>query len=955
MTRRRALPRGADETATWRGLVIPARGSNNLHEMSAAFFGRACELDAIDRFLERARDGAAGLLVVGEPGIGKTILWERGLAHAAEAGALVLSCRAAEAEATLSFAGLADVLGDRVDEALDGLAGPRRRALEVALLLDQPAPGDPDLRALGAGFLDVLRRFAASRQVLLAVDDLQWLDAPSAAVLAFAFRRLREEPVGLFATVRTGAEATLPLSLSSFERLSLGPLSLGALHHVLRERLGLELARSGLSRLHRTTGGNPFFALEVGRELVRRQLTPAPGEPLPVPDTLHELLERRLARIAPQTREVLLSVAALARPTAEALTAAHGPEATGSLEEAARAGVIELSDARVRFSHPLLAEVCYRDAPAWTRRAAHRVLAGVVTDVEEQARQLALAAEAPDPEVAAALDRAAELSAARGAPTPAAELWEQAAKLTPPNDRAAGRRRRFSAARAHRLAGDNARAAAMFEDLLPDALPGAERADVLFALASTRRGSLPVLAALCEEALREVADDDGRAAQISIFLSWIVVSRGDVRRALAVAREGLSHAERTGDPALIARAIGRVAMAETWTAEITPGLLERGVELEEGLGHFLEAHESPAVALERRLICQGELERARSVLERLEAASVERGDESTRGLLLVHLTLVEWYAGRWPAALDHARAALELAEQIGDDQLRGLVLNVRALVELYLGRVEEARRAVEQSQAAADAASDVLLELWNRGVLGSAALALGDPAGAAEQLRELPARFTELGWTDPADHFWPDAIEALVTVAELEPARTYLDQLEDLGRRLDSRWVRANACRCRGLLAAAEGELEAAFASFEQALTEHERLSAPFERARTLLAVGSVRRRARQKRAARETLEQALSLFEELGATLWAEQAREELARIGGRRVQHELTAAEQRVAALAAEGRSNKEIAAALFVTPHTVESHLSRVYQKLGIRSRAGLVPLVRAATPEDGAGKV
>jgi DNA-binding CsgD family transcriptional regulator len=918
--------------------------------MAAALFGRADELDAIDSFLARSRNATAGLLVAGEPGIGKTMLWEQGLVRAADAGALVLSCQAAEAEATLSFAALGDLLGERVHDELEGLAAPRRRALEAALLLKEPGPGDPDVRALGAGVLDILRRLASSRHVVLAVDDLHWLDAPTAAVVAFAFRRLRDEGIGLLATARQGVDVKLPLAESSFERLSLGPLSPAALYHVLRERLGLELPRSGLARLHRTTSGNPFFALEVGRQLVQRQVAPAPGEPLPVPETLHELLARRLESLEPDTRRVLLSAAALPRPTVDVLVAAHGPMGVGALEEAVRASVLKVDESRVRFAHPLLAEVCYREAPSSERRIAHRALAEAVTDLEERARQLALAAEAPDTEVATALDRAADLSAARGAPTAAAELWEQAAELTPDDDEQAGRRRRFAAARAHRLAGDHVRAAGMLEELLPDARQGMERADILFALASTRRASLPTLAELCEKALAEVPDDDGRAAQISIFLSWVMLSRGNVRQALAVARKGLSHAERSGDPELMARAIGRVAMAETWTAEITPGLLEHGVELEERLGRFLESHESPTVALERRLICQGELERARSVLERIEAAAVERGDESTRGLLLVHLTLVDWYGGRWQAALGHADTAVELAEQMGDAQLRGLVLNIRALVELYLGRPDEARASVEKSLAAADATSDLLLRLWNHGVLGAAALALGDYTEAAEQLRGLPARFTELGWTDPADHFWPDTIEALVAVGELERARLYLRDLEELGRLLESRWALASGYRCRGLVAAADGDFEEAFIALERALAEHEWLTAPFERARTLLTLGSVRRRARQKRAAREALEQAALLFEELGASLWAARAREELGRVGGRQARGGLTTAEQRVAALAAEGRSNKEIAAALFVTPHTVETHLSSVYRKLGIRSRAGLSLAAQRTAAED-----
>ena len=906
--------------------------------MSAAVLGRERELGRVEDFLARSRRGPASLVIAGEPGIGKTILWEHAVERATGEGAEVLRCRAVEAEAALAFAGLTDLLADSTDAIRRSLSGPRRRALEVALLLEEPGPAAPDARALGMGLLDVLRGHAA-RPVLVAADDLQWLDASSASVLGFALRRLHDEPVGFLATVRSGAEGSVPLEHDAVDWLPLEPLSLAALHHLLRERLGLELTRSERSRLQTATGGNPYFALEVGRELARLEEKPAPGDPLPVPATLHELLGQRLARLDAAARRVLLSAAVLARPTVEILTAAHGRSAVRAIEQAASASLVELDESRVRFTHPLLATVCYRDAPAARRRAAHRALAAVVPDVEERARHLALAAKDPDDELATTLDGAAEFASARGGTAAAAELWGLAADLTPAEDTVGRRRRRFRAAEAHRLAGDRARAAAMLEELLPETAPGAERADVLFMLATTRRASLPAMAALCQEALAELEHDGSRAARISIFLSWIRVSEGDVRAALGVARDALVHAERSGDDTLVARAIGRVAMAETWTAQVTPGLLERGVEIERALGRFLEFHESPAVAFERRLICRGELERARSILEQVEASAGEHGDEGTRGHALVHFVLLEWYAGNWGAALRHADVALELAEQIADDGLLALVLNVRALVELYLGRVDDARAALSRSTAIADAASDTLSPLWNRAVLGATDLARGDMAGAAKQLADLPARLTELGWMDPADHIWPDTIEALVALGDLERARPYLLQFEELGRRLESRWVSANASRCRGLLAAAEGDLPAAFEGLERALAEHELLVAPFERARTLLALGSVQRRAKQKRASRETLQQALALFDQLGARLWADRTRDELARIGGRVAQQRLTASEWRVAELAAEGRSNKEIAAALFVTAHTVETHLSSVYRKLGIRSRAGL----------------
>ena len=891
---------------------------------AAAVIGRDEELGSIEAFLDELRPGA--LLLAGEPGIGKTILWEAGVEAARGRSRRVLTHRAVEPEATLAFTGILDLIGGTLEEALPSLSPPRRHALEVALLLEEPGAEAPDPRAIALAFLDLLRTLAASAPILLAVDDLQWLDAASAQVLQFGLRRLRDEPVAVLATVRADAAFALP----GAARLSLGPLSLGALHHLLKARLELELARPELVRLREMTAGNPFFALEVGRELRRAQTTLAPGEPLPVPASLKLLIGGRLGRLSDETREVLLGVSALARPTIDVLEGAYGRAACDALEEAARAGVVELEGSGVRFVHPLLASVCYEDAPVWRRRDAHRRLADLVTDIEERARHLALAAEGPDPTVAAALEAAADHAAARGATAAAAELAELA-----PRDA----RYRLRAAHLHRLAGNRERAAAILAGLLGEASPGEERADVLFALASLRRGDLHEITHLCEEALREAGSDDARGAEISAFLSWMKLLAGDVRGALGDARAALAKAENAREDVLLARAIARVAMAETWGCAITPGLVERGVEIEKTLDRTLEFHESPTIALARRLICLSELTRAHSLLEEAEARAAALGDEGTRAHVLFHRALLEWFAGRWNDALAHAAAGLELAEQLGDVQLRGMFLNIRATIDASLGD-ERARSEAEEAIAISRTVSDAVFPVWDLAALGHLELSLGNLRAAAEHLRPLPAHLVSLGWDDPTDQMWPDAIETLIGLGEVDEARSVLKLFEERAQRLGGPWPLAAAARCRGLLAAAEGDIAGALESFSCSLAEHKRMESPFERARTLLGLGSVRRRAKQKRAAREALEKATAMFEQLGARLWAERARDELARVSGRRPStSELTETEERVARLAAQGLSNKEIASALFVTVHTVEAHLVHVYRKLGIRSRGEL----------------
>jgi DNA-binding CsgD family transcriptional regulator len=918
--------------------------------------GREEELDAIAAFLARVEESPSALVLSGEAGIGKTILWEAGVEDARERLDRVLTCHGVEAEASLSFAGLSDLLGNVLEEAGSSLAPPRRRALEVALLLAEPGETAPDPHAIGLAVLDVLRALAERGPVLVALDDAQWLDPASAGVLQIAFRRLREEPIGLLATLRTAPGLGEPFELArSFpegrlERISLGPLSLGATHNLLRERLGLELTRPELARVQEATAGNPFFALELGRELLRTDTRPAPGQPLPMPESLQELLGGRLARLPAETVDVLVQVSALARPTVQLVSATYGDEerVLEALEAAVREGVVALDEARIRFAHPLLASICYEQAPVWKRRAVHRALASAVVGVEERARHLALAAEGPDEIVASYLDAASEQASARGAPGAAGELSELAAELTP-DDPALARQRRLRAANFHRLAGNSEQAAALLEQLLTDVSPGPERADVLLALARTMKGATATIIELLSEALAEAEGDDARLAGILAFRGLFHLLSADARAALVDARAALEKAELVGDPTLLATVIARVGQAEMWAGEITPGLLERGAEIEQRLGLVLDYLESPRVSLARLLIRLAEIERARAIFEDVRATAAARGDEGTLAQALWHLTTLAWLAGSWERAFEHAAAAHELQSTLN----RAWVGRVKALLEADMGLVEQARASAEEGLAHAHADSSEIFVIVIEGVLGRIELALGNLEAAGGYLRELPARLLVGGLSDPTQPVWADAIETLVALGELERAREYVEQLELNAKRLGSPLAMEAVYRCRGLLNAAEGDAASGLAEFERAIAEQPSPGWPFERARTLLCLGTVRRQAQQKKAAREALEQALAIFEELGARLWAEKARAELRRISGRRTSSdELTEGEQRVAELAAQGRTNREIAAELFMGRSTVEAHLSRVYRKLGLRSRTELAG--RITTPRDEAAK-
>jgi DNA-binding CsgD family transcriptional regulator len=920
-------------------------------ESAGGVVGREEELELLRGFLADTAAVPLALLLEGESGIGKTTLWAAAVEGARERSYRVLACRAAGAEVQLSFAALGDLLAEVLEETLPELPTPQRRALEVALLLEEARGPPPDQRAVALAFLGVLRLLTRSGPVLVAVDDAQWLDTPTAAVLEFALRRLGSEPIVLLTTFRQedGRVGLLELEQifpeGRLRRLAVGPLSLGALQRLLRLRLGAAVARPTLVRLHEASGGNPFYALELARALERQGTEPELGRPLPIPENLQELVQERLAALPEPTRDALLAVAALASPTValvRATTVSRGQPVAG-LEAAVAAGMIELEGERIRFSHPLLGSTLYSRAEPARRRRLHRRLSRVVSDPEERARHLALAAPGADEGVARALDAAAAHASARGAPPGAAELAELAVEFTPEERDGDRRRRLLEASDYHYAAGALIRAHSILEALLRELPRGGARADVLLRLARATEEQEKA-AELCEQALCEARGDDRLLSQVHAALGACWPVRGGSRHALAHARSSLEHAERAGDRPLTVAALSRLALLEIWGGRITPGLLERALALEhpddEPLGY-----ESPRVRLALRLFYQGRLDEARALFEHALAESATRGDELTGTELRLRLADVEWRSGAWERAAQHAAAAHEAAEQIGLEHIGPASLYRKAIVDAHRGRIDEARAATEQAVALSKAVQHTSVTAMILGVLGFLELSLGDAAAADRQLRPVLAWLAEGDMALAPFPASPYALEALIGVGELERARELLAQFEREGLKLESPWMLAVGGRLRGLLAAAAGDLPNALISLERALAEQEGRSWPFERGRTLLTLGETQRRAKQKRAARESLQAALAHFEELGAPLWAEKARADLRRLGGRpRGLGELTPTEERVAALVAEGRTNREVAAALYVTERTVEGHLTRIYAKLGVRSRAELAGRLR-----------
>jgi DNA-binding CsgD family transcriptional regulator len=907
--------------------------------------GREEDLASVHAFVDRADAGVAALVLEGEAGIGKSTLWLAGVDHARSLGVRVLASRPAEAECGLAHVGLGDLFDTVLDEVLPALSPPRRRALEVALLRQDASPVSADDRALGVAVQDALQLLGERGPIVVAVDDVQWFDVSSSSALAFALRRVGESRV-LLLLARRLVDGSKPSTIEQaldderILRLRVGPLSVGALHRLLHDRLGRSFARQTLLRVHERSGGNPFFALELARTL---DADVDPLEPLPVPETLDELVRTRLGGLPPATRAALALASALGTPS-ESLLEQAGVVAD-ALEPALIAHVIERDNGTIRFTHPLLSSVVYHDLGA-NRRDVHRRIVEIVDDPLQRARHLALSSEPPNPAIAAVLDEASAVAAERGASAVAAELAEHALRLTSWEAVHEHNRRALAAAQAHRAAGEWTRASTIVSDLLQERGLGRLRAEALILLADLE--PLDQAVALLEEALGEAESQPALQARIRCRLAWAVRHTQGFVKGLEHARTALDLAEEVDDDALRIHALAMLTFLGSAVGDAdAPAHAARAHELATALGDA-ELLKMATNALVEILDSHRNVSAARALLE-CEYHEWHARDETWTANVLGELAWVELWGGRWQAAADHAARALEISVQYGRD-VPWVHLPV-SVVAAHRGELDVARLHSERSLRLAEQQFGMHTPV-HLGILGFVALQSTDPHTAVEWFEEADETTVRYGWRDPSRRWWvAEHVEALLELGRVDDAVRILDAWEADARRLERRWMLAHATRCRGLVAAAQGAVDDAASLLERATEEHERVGDRFGRARALLALGIVRRRERKKRAARDAIEASLTEFEDLGAATWIEKARGELGRIGGRTRTEGLTPAEQRVAALVAEGRTNREVAAALFLGEHTVETHLSHVYAKLGVRSRTELARRFRADEQSSG----
>lgn len=925
--------------------------------------GRGDELARIHATLEAAQRGVRILLIEGDAGIGKSTLWKAGVAAAQARGYRILQTRAVDVETMLPFTTLGDLLYPVLDDESLRLPVPQRRALDVALL--RAASEEPvEQRAVSLATLGTLRLLGAEQSVLVAIDDLQWVDPSSARVLGFCFRRLLESHIAFLASIRAGTQIPEAMGLAAAvseanaERLDIGPLAPDSIRRVIREHLGLKIPHPTILRIHGRSAGNPLHALEIARGLAERGVH-AESRELPLPRDLRGLLIKRIKALSASARGAVAITSAINHPTVELVRAAGGEGAVQGLRIAESAGVVEIDAGLIRFTHPLLASAAYGSTSEPERRALHARLAEVVDDPDEGVRHRALAATGPDEATAAALDAAARRAYLRGAGDAASELVALARSLTPGDDAESRWRRGRTAALYSFAFGDVRAARTMFQELVDTSSPGPMRARAIRGLALAIYAGERV-GMLLDQALEEAGDDDRLVAMIRSDLAWVAIFAGDLALADRHARIALDVAEQPrrserersmgGEDAWAAAEAVRGALTVSATVNALAGrparqLMARAVVLDprDRFRSIFYASAAPYSAL--LSMWAGEIDTARAELLGADTITRERGWETVRWEQIAYLSELESRAGNWDLARSYALEADEIISEAGIDEARSYVLFPKALVEALQGDTDAARTDATEGIELAEQIGEPYAAIQNRMVLGFTELSCGDHGAALAALDVLPDQLERMGVREPgAFPFVPDAVEALVALGQVGRAERLIDTLEEQGRALDRPLALATAARCRGLVAAAQGDRNRALEAFATAVDQHARVRQPFDLARTLLSLGEVQRRFKRRGDARASLRRAISTFDELGALLWSARAAAEVARVSGRRpMVGQLTAAERRVARLAAAGRTNREIADALFVSTRTVGGHLSHVYAKLGIRSRTELAALV------------
>jgi DNA-binding CsgD family transcriptional regulator len=917
-----------------------------LHEKAAydhrkVLYGRDPERARVGELLDGARSLRSAVLVIsGEPGVGKSALLEeaRDLAD----GMTILSGGGVESETHLPFAALHQIVRP-VLHCVESLPQTQADALRGALGL---VAGGSDRFLVSLAALSLLAEAAERQPLLCLVDDAQWLDDASADALVFVARRLDAEGIAMLFAAREG-------ELRRFEAPGLPELHLGGLDPevagaLIDRHAGVALSSEVRDRLVVETGGNPLALLELSPALTDAQLSGAEAmlAPIPVSARVERAFLARVDRL-PEESQTLLLVAA-ADDTGELATvlraAAQLGAAPEALDSAEQAGLAHVRGTRLELRHPLVRSAVYQAAPLSKRQAAHGAIASALdgeVDADRRAWHRAAASVEPDPSVVEELEQAAQRARRRSGFAAASLAFERAAALTPDEEHRA--RRLIAAAENAWIAGGAERALMLLEGARPLVTEPIQRADIdrFLGLIEMTRG---VPADACQFLLRaatEVAPIDGeRALQLLNIAGLAAAYAGDREAGVAIGEvaRGLTVEETPSVRMLAQLLIGLGAHAQGDFAEAAP-------RLREALGLAEELHDDAAgdqpVALlfaGRAALYLGDDQAAYRTHHEAATRARESGALSIVTQILPRLATAELWAGRWPSAAANAREGLQLAREIGQHDVVAQQLVMLALLAAARGSEDECRSLAAESRELASARGLGIVAELAQWALTLLELGLGRAEEALRRCREISTTMVV---------FWGalDRIEAAIRVGDRETALAFLDVFEPWAESSGVAWPRAVVLHGRALLSEDENE---AGDSFLAALDAHAEAARPFELARTELAYGEFLRRARHRVEARKHLQVALDGFEGLGAMLWAERARVELrasgqtARKRDPSTRAELTVQELQVARFVADGLTNREVAAQLFLSPRTIDFHLRNVYKKLGISSRMALARL-------------
>jgi DNA-binding CsgD family transcriptional regulator len=907
---------------------------------------RSAEWRQVRGFAEGARAAPAALAIQGEAGAGKSTLWRAGIRAAVDTGYRLLRSEPSASETDLSFAGLSDILVDALPLVAGQIPGPQREALEIALLLRPAGDEPPTARAVGLAVLAALRGCLAAGPVLVAIDDVQWLDEASLEALAFAFRRIPAGPLSVMVAARTEAVADpltvgapppprgwreLLTALPPAEVIDLAPLDMWQIQNLLPRTVTAAQARL----VARQSRGNPFWAMEISAGLDSAES--------PVPPLARTLTDRLSRSLSADAACALAAVAAAGRMGVREALAILGDvdDPAAALDAAVLAGVVVETAGRLSVAHPLIGAAAVESLPPGRRAELYRRLANASSNPERFAHFTALAAgPGPDSAVADALDAAAAAAHARAANAAAAQFAAQAVLFTPESDEAALVRRRIRAGGLLFLAGDPQRSLEHMEliDIHRLSTEDLERAlPLLVDMAELVRGA-PAATAIIDQAV-DAAGSDPRRRALVLALASDNVYGPPGRRAAAI--EAISCAEAVGPPAtsalhraLINLFVAKLIAAEGFDAE----LLGRAGSLEVDLPE-LRLHDTADLhrGLWSRFV--EDLDTARVALHRCIARARDAGDDFPLWIFLSYLAATEELAGDYAAA-DVALEAAEAAATWHNWPPSPWHLEPRCELLIAAGDLNGALRIAGETLPDDDS---VTLAARYKGacVRGKVSAWRGDPAATVLHLERAARHAKQLEFADPGvrDQLDSYLAEAYVAVGRPHEARQISAWLGELGGRMGRPALTGSAHRIDALVSAAAGDLDASAEEAQAAVAAHRASLLRPELARSLLVLGRIERRRKARKQSRDALRRAYELAAEIGHQPLLAEIERELPRVAAERSGTELTATERRVADLIAGGATNRDAAAALFVSVRTIETHVASIYRKLGVRTRAEL----------------